>query len=337
MEQVGEALALLGAVIVVLGLASFVSVWTHRAPGNRALTMGLYLVFGGFGFFLFLFGLGTTWRNYREGVSPGDTALLSLTVGIIAAITLTPQLRRQLARIIPFDPEAWTDIIGLFLLGSLAALSVFSLTSGDSTTEAVSYAELVVTVFAYSALAFILVGYSFHRTLPQAMARLGLERPTVRQIGTALGFVVLAFMVAIGSNILLQVLQPDLADEITENLRNMTSNVDTLWGALLLGICAGVGEEILFRGAIQPRYGIIFTAAVFALLHQQYGASMVTVGVFGAGILFGILRNRTNTTCCIITHAVYNTIAVSLQQLDIDDTESARHAAHLMLTTLGLG
>lgn len=337
MNQIADAANLLGAIVVLLGLAAFVSVWTHRAPGNRALTMGLYLVFGGFGFFLFMFGLGSSYRDWREGTTPGVQSLLALSVGVIAALTLTPPLRKQLARIIPFDPARWTDTTGLFLLGSLGALSIFSLSQNEATTEAVSYVELAVSALAYTALAFIFVGYNFHRTFRQALTRLGLEIPTLKQVGIAIGFVFLAFAIAIASNVLLQLLQPDLADDISENLRTMTSNVDTLWGALILGLCAGVGEEILFRGAIQPRFGIIFTALIFAVLHQQYGASMVTVGVFGVGIMFGVLRNRTNTTCCIITHMLYNTAAVALGQIDTDDAETARHALHLLLTTVGLG
>lgn len=37
-----------------------------------------------------------------------------------------------------------------------------------------------------------------------------------------------------------------------------------IWG---LSICAGVGEELLFRGSIQPFLGIWPTALVFVLLH----------------------------------------------------------------------
>jgi uncharacterized protein len=152
----------------------------------------------------------------------------------------------------------------------------------------------------------------------------------LRDIGIALGLVFVAFAISVSSSILVRLLQPDLYDRINENLGTMTSGVDSWWGAVILGVCAGTGEEILFRGAIQPKYGIVVTAIVFAVLHQQYGASFVTVGVFAVGILFGLERKYVNTTACIITHAVYNTIAILAAQAT-DDSATAtidliRHA-----------
>ena len=42
-------------------------------------------------------------------------------------------------------------------------------------------------------------------------------------------------------------------------------------GILTLGLAAGIGEETLFRGALQPRFGLLITSLLFALLHSQYG------------------------------------------------------------------
>ena len=83
--------------------------------------------------------------------------------------------------------------------------------------------------------------------------------------------------------------------------------------ALALGILAGVGEELLFRGAVQPRYGLLLTALLFTVVHVQYELSIVTLGVFGLAILLGIERRRLGTSACIVTHALYDAIAVLLQ------------------------
>jgi len=40
--------------------------------------------------------------------------------------------------------------------------------------------------------------------------------------------------------------------------------------ALLLGLSAGVGEEISVRGALQPRLGLFMSSLLFASLHVQY-------------------------------------------------------------------
>lgn len=311
-DDIGSALALIGSALAFIGVAAFFSLWLHRAEGNRALTMGLYIVFGAFGFFLFLFGLGSMWRDYQEGIGVGQKSVLALVIGLIAGIGLLPPLRRIAAKIIPFDPGSKPDMIGLILLGQITALSIVALFFETGESEPVGYVYLVVQNIAFIALAFLAVGIYFYRTPQQALARLGLTRMTWRQGFLALGFMVAAFVVAGLSSMLVNLLQPDLYDEIQDNLTSITSNVNTHWGALLLGISSGAGEETLFRGAIQPRYGIIFTSLVFSLLHVQYGASFITVGVFAAGILFGLERKYLNTTACIITHALYNTIAIAI-------------------------
>jgi membrane protease YdiL (CAAX protease family) len=297
---------------VLIGVGAFFSLWVHRAKGNRALTSGLYLVFGAFGFFLFLFGLGATFRDWREGTTPDSSSWLAIIIGVIAALTMIPQLRRPLSRIIPFDPDSWPATVGLFLLGTLAAVSAFALFGPASENQSISYSALVITAADEVGLGFVAVGIWFYRPPEDAIRRLGLMMPTLRQIGIALAMVVVTLVVSALSSYLVQLLQPDLHKEITQNMEEMTSQINSVWGAMLLGICAGVGEEVLFRGAIQPKFGIVFTALVFALLHQQYGPSLITVGAFASGIVFGLERKYMNTTTCIITHSVYNFIAVLL-------------------------
>jgi membrane protease YdiL (CAAX protease family) len=76
---------------------------------------------------------------------------------------------------------------------------------------------------------------------------------------------------------------------------------------IFISICAGVGEELLFRGAIQPLLGIWFTSILFVLIHgylnpfnlplTYYGIYMVLViGVIGLmtehlGILTAIVAH----------------------------------------------
>ena len=77
-------------------------------------------------------------------------------------------------------------------------------------------------------------------------------------------------------------------------------------GILTLGLAAALGEETVFRGALQPRFGLIFTTVLFALLHSTYGISLATLIVFGVGLVLGLLRMRYNTTTSMVAHAVYN-------------------------------
>jgi len=331
-EDITSALSLLGSAIVLVGVTAFLSLWVRRAnedelEGKRATPMGLYIVFGAFGFFLFLYGLGSSYRDWREGNLPDDVSYLALAIGVIAGLTLIPSLRRLVAKAIPFDPKSWPDTIGLFLIASIVALSSVALFVESDEQEPATYLLLVVTAATEVALAFVIVGAPFYRTVKQGVKRLGLAVPTLREAGIAFGLVIVAFVISALSSVLVRYVQPDIYDRINDNLGTMTSGIDSWWGALVLGLCAGIGEEVLFRGAIQPKYGIIVTAIVFAVLHQQYGASFVTAGVFAVGILFGLERKYFNTTACIITHAAYNTIAILAAQATDDSATASIHLA----------
>jgi hypothetical protein len=76
------------------------------------------------------------------------------------------------------------------------------------------------------------------------------------------------------------------------------------------GICAGFGEEILIRGALQPVFGIIPAAFMHGVLHGQFAhAPLLIVQVFGWSALMGIIRRYTNTTTTIITHVGFNFVS----------------------------
>jgi membrane protease YdiL (CAAX protease family) len=78
---------------------------------------------------------------------------------------------------------------------------------------------------------------------------------------------------------------------------------------VLIAILAGVSEEILFRGALQPKFGIILTATAFALVHVQYGPSLILAVIFIHGLGYGLLRRYLDTTAAISAHLMYDLAA----------------------------
>ena len=50
---------------------------------------------------------------------------------------------------------------------------------------------------------------------------------------------------------------------------------------IYISICAGVGEEILFRGALQPMLGIIITSIVFVAIHGYLNPKNWRITVYG--------------------------------------------------------
>src|SRR3954452_16522292 len=77
-------------------------------------------------------------------------------------------------------------------------------------------------------------------------------------------------------------------------------------GALAAALSAGLGEELVWRGVIQTRYGLPLAALGFAAIHGfQYGPDGLIV-VFLSGLVLGVLRWRTNTTVAAVAHGGYD-------------------------------
>ena len=85
----------------------------------------------------------------------------------------------------------------------------------------------------------------------------------------------------------------------------------------MLAAAAGLSEELLFRGALQPIFGIVPTSLIFAVSHVQYGLSPATLTVFLLSVVLGIIRKRSNTTVAILVHAGYNFILGLLSLLAV--------------------
>jgi membrane protease YdiL (CAAX protease family) len=80
-------------------------------------------------------------------------------------------------------------------------------------------------------------------------------------------------------------------------------------GIAALALVPGICEEILFRGALQPRIGLVATALLFTSIHTEYGFSVAALAIFVIALGLGLVRKYTNTTSSILTHATYNLLA----------------------------
>jgi membrane protease YdiL (CAAX protease family) len=79
-----------------------------------------------------------------------------------------------------------------------------------------------------------------------------------------------------------------------------------------VAIAAGVCEETLFRGALQPRIGIFLSSALWASYHLQYACngfpSSSNLYLLLLGFLFGGLRKYGGLWPAILAHATYDGI-----------------------------
>lgn len=189
-------------------------------------------------------------------------------------------------------------------LGNLAEIMETGLDDGLGATALMLWVQQILMAL----LAFVGVGWLVRLSFRQANARLGLVVPTLRQslIGLGLGILtvpVVLISTALAAEIGLGI-DPD-AERLTEQMMGPLFEVP-LVGILTIGLAAALGEELLFRGALQPRLGIILTSIIFALVHSNYGISISTLIVFGVGLMLGWVRIRYNTSTAMIYHAAYN-------------------------------
>jgi membrane protease YdiL (CAAX protease family) len=167
------------------------------------------------------------------------------------------------------------------------------------------------------------VGYPLHRTLPEALRRVGFVAPRAWQVLFGLGFAVVLVAVMVNVDHLIGFVWqrqgwPTTDEREFEQLMKFAINP---LGAVVIGVTAGIGEELFARGVLQPRLGILLSNLFFTALHAlQYNWDAL-VSVFLIGLVLGVVRKRTNTTTSAIVHGTYDFLLVLASAADIDPSK----------------
>jgi len=167
------------------------------------------------------------------------------------------------------------------------------------------------------ALAFCGVGVFVTRRPKEAVARLGWQKPTAAQVAIGVALIFFTFAYDWASSLITHHIEGNLASKLTNyNAGSFTAGGGfgpSLILALFTGLCAGVGEETLMRGALQPVFGILPAGVLHGLLHGQFSHAPVFLAqVAGWSVIMGIVRRYTNTTTTIIGHAGFNFLTTFL-------------------------
>ncbi len=260
--------------------------------------------------------------NQFPGLS-GAFTLAGPALGIgalLGALALAPRIRRLAARHLPIDPDAIMDVTALSLtLTSLGlavanlAISAPILTNMPASVTAQLQRDsgwtLLTNLFLLLPPALLGVGLFIRRSPREALDRLGLTVARPAQLLLAfplsLGMIVLAiFVVRVWA-----ALDPASYKQTGDISNAMMGGLAAwgLWGAFAVGAIAGISEETLFRGALQPKLGIALPTVLFASLHTQYLLSPATALVLVIGLVMAVVRKRTGSTLiCLLTHFLYN-------------------------------
>ena len=234
----------------------------------------------------------------------------------LAFLPLIPAVRRWVARWLPIDPESIVHTTALTFAIYQIGLSLGQMgLIGD--LETLADVELALTVWdvllsgiPLALFALAGVGLLIRRGGRGTAKRLGLRRLTWKQLIAAVGVTILLLGFDAAVSLSWGEVDPagyELLERVSESL---FGGLTTATGALVLGLSAGISEELLFRGAVQPRLGLLLTAILFAIGHLQYGLTVATLEVLVMGLVLGFIRRRTHTTMCILIHALYNTIGM---------------------------
>lgn len=256
---------------------------------------------------------------------------LLLSIGAFA-----PPLRRWASRFLPLDPDSFVHTVALALVVGLSLillapllitglpplLSDAFLQMAEETGSLDAQSNLLATVYMLVwavPLAIFAVGYGVQRGFGASLRRLSFVWPTLRQVGIGVVVAVVLVFVATyldkGIGLVWEAMGWARTD--SEAFSKLIAFAFTPIGAVVLGISAGLGEELGVRGVLQPRLGIFLSNLLFASMHAlQYGWDGVLV-VFVLGAAFGVLRNYTNTTTSAIAHGLYNFLLVMMTIYEI--------------------
>jgi hypothetical protein len=248
-------------------------------------------------------------------------AVLALLFGSLASLVLLLPVRRRLARLFPqahlgergFDPESMVHLTALvFCIYFVGDRVLEFLVAGGMAGLAENFSAPTVNSLWVQMLIFVLfaalgAGLGTRRRLSDVIQRLGLRAPTVTELGAAaliaFGLYCAVFVI---SNIWESVTPSEVIKEQTRVSELLSESINTLSMGLLIAGTAAIGEEIIFRGALQPVFGLWPTAIFFALVHIQYTLTPATLIIVLVGVGFGWLRRRYNTTTSMVAHFLYD-------------------------------
>lgn len=78
---------------------------------------------------------------------------------------------------------------------------------------------------------------------------------------------------------------------------------------LFISFCAGVGEELLFRGVVQAWFGIWLTSVIFVLMHGYINPFKPKLALYGVFMIIsiaflGLLTEKLGIIAAIVAHMV---------------------------------
>ena len=252
------------------------------------------------------------------------TVLSGLSVWVISSASLRARIRRILPADVTYNPESIVHTTAWVLMFAIICVTVGNFVSGGGLaglaqslqSQRVDWSDLFFEDGVWVFAAVLGVGLAVRRTPQQVRDRLGIRLPIRQDITWGAGIGLLLFGVVIATSLLWsQVVSPQELQQQTAASDQLAQSFNSLPLAFITSAIVAIGEEIFFRGALQPVFGVWVTSLFFAVLHTQYTLTPATVIIFITSLGLGWLRQRYSTSASIIGHFVYNFIQLALAVL----------------------
>ncbi len=262
-------------------------------------------------------------------------AITYCSAAVASGLLLMPGARRLLTRLSGWQMDTSEHIFGAWLFAVMFLINVSMLlqfsayfitifTIGlDSSYQVIN---TIVRPLSYALIALIGAGIYFRRSPHEALQRLGLlgeEKPSseeqtrasTERIGAVALMVVGSLALGILGILFIKHYAYSLYAPLLFTFNNMLpfphgNGLTVVVMVVGIGLMVAVGEELLFRGLLQPSFGLFPTALLFTVLHGQYGLSPALGFIFLQGLGYGWLRKRYNTWVSLAAHVAYTIVAI---------------------------
>lgn len=176
----------------------------------------------------------------------------------------------------------------------------------------------VFTLFGFSALAYFILSFSESFSYDQIFTS---SKPLLDIVFGLIGGSILA---GIGWLILQLPMLKTVGDFFKIIFNQLTLTTPDI---LFYSFCAGVGEEILFRGAIQPFLGIWVTAILFVLLHGYISLKDKPKSLYGLYLIlvaasFGYAYEYGSIYMAMSAHFMYDLVMFSYLKQKIKSSKN---------------
>ena len=336
--------------LITIFICSVLGLMAHGATTRKWLEWILrsiictFFLVSGFTFLLGAAGNGNIW-GFPVSMGMGILAicllflpfrkvlsrLLTVVDGFASLRVLTGPIRHKmsalaaLVNIQVFQPRSIPHMVGTFCFLATFGLYLANTNMAGFNMPSIPLPFLPLQMdqlFWYNGFGLVFVsvcgvGIFVSRKPREVAQRLGWTKPTIGQVGIGLGLVVFSFLYDLIWSLYTHSGSQDMASKISAYNATTFAAAGgfgaSVFLALATALCAGIGEETLVRGALQPVLGIVPAAFLHGILHAQFAnAPVLILQVALWSCCMGLVRRFTNTTTTIIGHAGYNFVTTFL-------------------------